>query len=407
MSARILVTDGEERCALAACRGLSAAGYTVAVAACSRPAGAHWSRACAERLLLPDPRESTRFFADALADLLVRGDYSAVIPGSDASLLAISEHRGRLERLTRLGLPSREAVRQSMDKVLLLRAAAAAGLPAPPSRSCSNRSDAAVAAVELGYPVVLKPARSFLQAGEGLRQHRVSVVEDEAALTETVSAYPPPFLVQRFERTRFFSFTGVLAGDRLLALTASRVPRLWPPIAGMHTFSETVDPPPGLPDRVRALLGELGWQGIFQLQMLERAEEGFAVIDLNPRLFASIALDNRAGANPAAIWCEWLLGGRPAPVVAAPGCRYRWEEGELCHLFWQLRRGRIRAAAAVLLPHRHVAHAWFHLADPAPLLARALQVGSRGVKRWRLHAPRNALARRPVFNEAGRAMRGP
>ena len=74
----------------------------------------------------------------------------------------------------------------------------------------------------------------------------------------------------------------------------------------MHTFSETVAPPAGIPSRVRALLGELGWQGIFQLQMLERPDGGFAVIDLNARLFASIALDNRAGANLAAIWCEWL-----------------------------------------------------------------------------------------------------
>ena len=156
----------------------------------------------------------------------------------------------------------------------------------------------------------------------------------------------------------------------------------------MHTFSETVAVPPGLAARIRALLGEVGWEGIFQLQMLERAGGGFSVIDLNPRVFASITLDHRAGANLAAIWCEWVLGGRPVPVTASPGFRYRWEDGELCHLAWQLRHGHVWAAASVLLPHRRVVRAWFRLTDPGPLLARALQLGVTGFKnRFRRAAP--------------------
>ena len=49
----VLVTEGEERAALAACRGLARAGHTVAVAAGRRPALAHFSRACARRVRLP------------------------------------------------------------------------------------------------------------------------------------------------------------------------------------------------------------------------------------------------------------------------------------------------------------------------------------------------------------------
>jgi predicted ATP-grasp superfamily ATP-dependent carboligase len=388
MSARVIVTDGEERAALAACRGLAAAGYRVSAVARHRPAATHWSRACSERILLPDPRASVQAFVGGLEELLDRGDYAALIPGSDASLLAISDHRERLGHSTRLGLPPREAVRRSVDKLLLHRLAAAAGLPPPPSRSCFDESEAAAAAAELGYPVIVKPASSFTRSGEGLRQQSVTVVEDEVALRGALRTYASPFILQRFEHAGFLSFNGVVADGRLLALTTSRVSRVWPPIAGMHTFSETVAVPAGLAARVCALLGEVGWEGIFQLQMLEQADGGFSVIDLNPRVFASITLDHRAGANLAAIWCEWLLGGRPVPVTASPGFRYRWEEGELCHLAWQLRHGHPREAAAVLLPHRRVVHAWFRLADPGPLLARALQLGVNGFnKRPRRGAP--------------------
>lgn len=414
MSARVVVTDAEERAVLGVCRGLASAGYRVSAVAGHRPAGTHWSRSCSERLLLPDPRESVQAFVTGLEQLLAQGDYAALISGSDASLLAISEHRDRLERSTRLGLPPREAVRKSMDKRLLHRVAASAGLPAPPSRSCAGHSAGAVAAAELGYPIVLKPASSFSRAGEGLRQQRVTLVENEAALPGALRPYASPFIVQRFEHARFLSCAGVIADGRLLALTTSTVPRLWPPTAGMHSFSETVAVPAGLPARVRALLGEVGWQGIFQLQMLERADGGFSVIDLNPRVFASITLDHRAGANLAAVWCDWLLGGRPIPVTASPGFRYRWEEGELCHLVWQLRRGHLRAATSVLVPHRRVAHAWFRVTDPAPLLARFLQLALKRVKHTlRRDAPlveKEQLLQPPptppALSEPGRAAQG-
>jgi predicted ATP-grasp superfamily ATP-dependent carboligase len=166
----------------------------------------------------------------------------------------------------------------------------------------------------------------------------------------------------------------------VLALTTSRVVRLWPPLAGMHTFSETIPVPHGIQDRVLALLAGLEWQGIFQLQMLQLPDGRVSVIDLNPRVFASITLDASAGANLAAIWCDWLLGKDPSPVVARPARRYRWEEGELCHVAWQLRHRRLRAAAAAVVPHRRVTHSWFRVTDPGPLVARSLNIVLRSAR---------------------------
>ncbi|HSB38392.1 MAG TPA: hypothetical protein VLD13_04825, partial [Gaiellaceae bacterium] len=342
MRGSVVITDAEERAVLGACRGLTDAGYRVCAVARLRPAATHWSRACAERLTLPDPRESVVGFVTRLEEVLRQGDYDALIPGSDASLLAVSEHRGRLERWTRLGLPSAEAVHRSVDKLLLLEAAADAGLAAPASRRCTDLEQAREAVAELGYPVVLKPVQSFVPVNGGLRQRGVTVAADLQALAAMVPRLDPPFIVQRFEEAEgFLSCTGVVADGRLLALTTSRVLRLWPPGAGMHAFSETVPVPDGLAGSVRALLASLEWQGIFQLQMLELADGRLAVIDLNPRVFASIALDADAGANLAAVWCDWLLGRDPAPVVARPARRFRWEEGELCHFAWQLRHRRL------------------------------------------------------------------
>ena len=72
MSGSVVVTDAEERAVLGACRGLTSAGYRVCAVARLRPAATHWSRACSERVTLPDPRISVERFVEGLEELLRR-----------------------------------------------------------------------------------------------------------------------------------------------------------------------------------------------------------------------------------------------------------------------------------------------------------------------------------------------
>jgi hypothetical protein len=82
-----------------------------------------------------------------------------------------------------------------------------------------------------------------------------------------------------------------------------------------------------------------------------------------------MALARAAGASLGRIWCDWLLGRRPKTARARPGVRYRWEDGEVRHIGWQLQHGHLTAALGPLVPHRGVRHAYFELADPLPLVA--------------------------------------
>ncbi|MGB2951838.1 MAG: hypothetical protein WBB74_00440 [Gaiellaceae bacterium] len=373
MTRRVLITDGDERSVLAACRGLSAADYAVSVAATRRPAAAHWSRSCAERLFVPDVRCDLDGFVEALVAILRRGDFAALIPGTEAVLLAVSEHREALEQYTRLGLPPPAVVDKSLDKGTLVREAAAAGLEQPATVSCDHVRAASAAARELGFPLVVKPGRSVLRSEGRMRQQALAIVTDERKLVRAVAEMVPPFLLQRFAATRHpISCGGVMTGDGLVAAAVSRYRRMWPPPAGSVTFSESVIPPEPLLERIEALLGAIGWHGIFEVELLELEPGRLAAVDLNPRVYGSLALAVRGGANLPAIWCDRLLGRERPRARGAAGLRYRWEDGDLKHLLWQLRRGRVSAAAAVLVPRRRVAHAYFELRDPAPIVARFL-----------------------------------
>jgi predicted ATP-grasp superfamily ATP-dependent carboligase len=376
MPRRVLITDGEQRSVVAAVRGLAAAGYAVTVTASSTPAAAQWSRHCARRLHAPPANADG---GDALAEVLRaelgRDRYEAVIPGSDAALRALSRHRAELEPLARLGLPGEGAIERALDKLGLLEQAARHGLDAPASRVCAATAELAQCAGAIGYPLMLKPARSVNTQGAWRTQMSVIVRApgDLAAASATLDA---PYTLQRFhEGAAVVSVAGVIDDGALLGLAVARYARTWPPQAGSASASATIVPPEGLVERSRALLTEIGWRGIFELEFLELEECRYAAIDLNPRVYGSMALAIAAGANLPALWTATLQGNRPAPVAARPGVRYRWEEGEVRAVARAALRGRLGELLGVVRPHRHTVWALARPTDPGPLLARGLAVG--------------------------------
>jgi len=318
----------------------------------------------------------------ALADAVRRTSYCALLPASDAALLAVSRSRERLPPSLVSWLPSAQTVAQVLRKPALLRAAGPAGLAVPESRECVDSEQAHVAAAAFGFPVVAKPAMSVVGCAGRARRVAATVVGDGAQLEEVLPALGTPVVIQRFHaRAPVISLGGVAWSGRLVALVAARWSRRWPPVDGAASFAETVTPPPPLVGRAEALVRALGWQGIFELELLEVREGSYAPVDFNPRPFGWMTLALRAGTNLPAIWADCVRGLEPERTVGRAGLRYRWEEGDTRHLLWQLGRGHPLRAAAVLRPHRRVAHAYFELRDPAPLGTNLVSLTRRALRR--------------------------
>ena len=376
---RVLVTDGEQRAALAACRALAAAGYEVGAASARRPAAAKWSRYCSHGISLPDPRTAPSLFAERLRSELERTRYDVVLPGCDASLLALSTHRTRLEPLVRLGLPPHEVVEACFDKELLTRRAEEIGFAPPATTSCLTFGEGWSAARQLGYPVIVKPHRSFSKARGSERKPVVAA--DENALAGAVERLGAPFLIQEFlGDTPIVSCAGVAVEGRLLGFVTSRYKRVWPPGRGSAACSETFAPPAGLDVRVERLVTSLGWNGVFEIELLERHDGALAVIDLNPRLYGSLALAVRAGSNLPAIWCRYLLRQELTDGEPTAGIRYRWEDGELLSLLRALVRRQLPAAGAIVRAGHDVVWAHYEAGDAGPLVARLIYLARRGIE---------------------------
>jgi FAD-dependent urate hydroxylase len=393
---RVLVTDAETRSVVAAVRGLGDAGFEVTAAAIHPgPAAAQWSRAVSERLVLPDPLGAADAFLTALERVARDGSFAALMPGNDASLLTVSAGRARIEPHVRLGLPDHERVRRCLDKAELAAAATRHALAPPPSVVCRDAAEARAAARELGFPVLAKPISSVVEGSTPPRRLGSVLVGNVDELEAALTGYGGTMIVQRRVEGEVVSFGGVFAGGRLLGEAFSRYRRTWHPDAGNACYSRTEDAPGSLRHRVTSVLEDLGWEGLFELELIEARDSGrdWHVIDLNPRPYGSMALAIGAGANLPAIWCEHLLGAAPIQARARPGVVYRWTDADLRYGLSQLQAGHPAVAVDVLRVRRGVVHPYVRGGDPGPGLVRMIELGGLAARRpWSRRRPTRGSA---------------
>ena len=373
---RVILTGGEYLGGLAAVRALRDAGYEPWVAVSATASYAGRSRSAGGVVPVPELREDAEGFGRALADAASRLGAVAVLPGSDGAHLALASHAELFPRTVALGTCALEIVEQAVDKEWLRHATAPAGLKAPPTVSVTA-SDVERGAADLRLPAVVKPARSEMLVDHGGLQHfGVRRVESQAELAGALRKLPRERgLVQPYLDGRIVTVNGVSWGGEVVCAVHQVADRIWPPDCGMVTYAETVPRDRELEEATRRLLGGLRWSGLFNLQFIERDGERY-VIDLNPRVYLSLALAWWAGLNLPAIWVSLMLGEPVSAHRYREGVRFRAEINDLRAVLAALRRGELRRALAGLVPRRRTAHALWSVRDPMPVLTELAHVRS-------------------------------
>jgi predicted ATP-grasp superfamily ATP-dependent carboligase len=349
---RVLVTDGDQRSALAVVRSLGRAGHTVIVAAPREASLAGASRFAAVRAAVPDPLTASDAFADAVADLSRRHGCDFAVPVTDASSLALLAHADRLAP-ARMPGPTIEEFRRISDKAEVAAAAAAVGIDTPRQARAAVREEVAAlaASAALVPPLVLKPARSVAGDAGGRARHGVVHAPDWPAAVRRAASLPEgayPLLVQ--ERI-VGPGTGVFLliwDGRVLASFAHRRLREKPPSGGVSVLCESVPLDRGLLDRSVALLSRFGWSGVAMVEYKMDAATGrAAVMEVNGRFWGSLQLAIDAGVDFPRLLLECAQGRVPEPVTShRVGVLGRWFWGDVDHLWARLRR----SATALSLP---------------------------------------------------------
>jgi predicted ATP-grasp superfamily ATP-dependent carboligase len=363
---RVLVTDGENVGVLAVVRGLERHGYEPWVAAAHAYAPAFRSRAAVGTALVPDPCETAGAFVDAIATLCRTIQPAAILPGGETGMFALSRYADRLPDDVVLAVPAIETVARATDKAVLPELAAKAGLRTPPTFAIDTVDAAHDLPVEL--PAVIKPLRSQIVDGDGFRGFGVSRVNTREEAVAALRELPEERgLIQHYFSGDLCGVGGVFWAGELVTAVHQRAVRTWPAGCGEMSFAVATPRDPELEQGVCRMLLDLGWSGLFQLQFLDTAE-GRLLIDLNPRVYGSLALALGVGQNLPGVWADVVTGRAGlANGWYRTGVRFR---NELLDTRALLAAYTSRRAPSYATAHGEpTVNAYFDRADPKPLLA--------------------------------------
>lgn len=341
---RVLVTDGNERAALATVRSLGRAGHPVVVAAWRPRSLAGASRYCAAEVILPDPLQDAAAFIAAMQQTVAREGVRVLMPISEQSLRTALTIDWAARGVV-VPFPDAATFARISDKQALLAAAGRLGLAVPAQHVLTQPEQQVPAG--LGWPVVVKPSRSV----SGQIRIGTAYAVDRSSLASILRGIPvdayPVLLQQRVVGPGMGIF--LLRWDgRRRAMFAHRRLREKPPAGGVSVYCESVAADPHLVDASDALLAAFDWRGVAMIEFkLDTATRTPYVMEVNGRLWGSLQLAVDAGVDFPRLLVDAALG-RPlaAPPEYRVGVRSRWWWGDVDHLIARVRRSN----AALALP---------------------------------------------------------
>ncbi len=360
---------------LGVARALGAASIPVHIATYETGDFAHASRYVHGRFETPKPAD-TAAFIQSLLEIGRETGPALLVPGDDASLLAISRNRSALETIYRLACPPMETVEKFVDKTTAYQLVGAAGVPVPRTLYVHSAKEAGDAAEEIGYPCIVKPTEShFYYDHFGVKFRHVSKrSEAEAAFTEARDAGVKT-MVQEFivgdDRMGVNYNAYAVDGETKVEFTARKA-RMSPPGEGVPSLvrSARVEEVMELGRKALKAVGLSGYS-CTEFKWDERKKR-YVFFEINGRYNRSNLLATCCGINFPAIEYNHRIHGK-TPAAAAFREKVWWVD-EFKDLSSFPRWVRLSPANILTFWRPHLWRprcATFSWSDPMPFLYRA------------------------------------
>lgn len=343
--ARILITDGDSRSALAATRSLGQRGHEVFTAATAATSLAGVSRYSRAAFVYPDPAADSQGFVSAIVALATQHRIELVIPMTEITTLLLTGERDALPAGCRVPFPSQDIIARASDKAAIVELARECGVPIPATHTVANVEEARKAAPQLTWPVVIKPARSRVRTASGWVSTGVEYATDAADLTRRLEALNPAIFPVLLQERIAGEGVGVFAcydRGKPIALFAHRRIREKPPSGGVSVLRESAPLDAAAAEHANRLLRALGWHGVAMVEFKRDDRDGsLCLMEINARFWGSLQLAIDAGVDFPAMLAELALGGAVKPVESyTQGVRSRWFWGDFDVLLAVLFRSR-------------------------------------------------------------------
>jgi carbamoyl-phosphate synthase large subunit len=244
-----------------------------------------------------------------------------IIPNFDSELFNFIKISGWLHSAgIKTFLPSQQQLAER-DKVQLFELGKANDFEVPRDRKLNHVAEIENAAIELGYPLVIKGR--FYEANVCYNKELA-----QKAFHQLAAKWGTPVIAQQFIKGTEINIAGLGDGD---GNTISVVPmrKLYITEKGKAWAGVTIEDPQ-LIKLAKKFAAVTKWRGGFEMEIIRDSEGKLFILEINPRFPAWIYLAAGAGQNQPAALVKMALGEPVEPFTAyRPGkmfIRYSWDE---------------------------------------------------------------------------------
>jgi predicted ATP-grasp superfamily ATP-dependent carboligase len=333
---RVLILDGNTRCALAATRSLGRKGVHVVVADVTERTLSGASRYCRESFTYPSPAINPGGFLTIVKRECSLRRIGVILPMAELTTATVLRHHEDFRSL-RVPFGELEAFDKLTDKWKLLKLAQQFHLSIPETHFISGINSIDAICQVLKFPVVLKPHCSTIWSHGRWMSTSVHYACSAEELKKIASGYEyfneHPFLVQEYISGRGEGVFALYDHGKSIAFFAHRRLRERPPTGGVSVVSESIEPNPEAQRIARTLLDHVGWHGVAMVEFKVSANGTPYLMEVNGRFWGSLQLAIDAGVDFPWLLYQMAVGRKVGKVKRyATGVKCRWLLGDFVRL---------------------------------------------------------------------------
>jgi predicted ATP-grasp superfamily ATP-dependent carboligase len=262
---------------------------------------------CTERI--NGPRATDDEYIDFLAQILKSRNIDVLIPSGYYPTERITENRRRLDALTHIEIAKVESFRLAANKRRTYDLAEALGIPFPKTIYPQNLDEVKAISGNVKYPVVIKLIIDEHGRPVYARKSRELIDKyKELRMKNPFSEDYLPMIQECIMADSTHSFSALYQNGACKRVFMWNEIRSYPASGGISTYSESAHDPRVKEYGVR-LLDELGWHGVANIEFkLDKGDGKFKLMEINPKIWASIEVAIKAGVDFPYLLCKMANG---------------------------------------------------------------------------------------------------
>lgn len=323
MTGAVLLLDGRAISSLAIARRLHRNGMVVHVGETFRQNITAYSGSTTDSHTYPSPDEKPEAFQQSVKALTESGDFDFLIPVRDATTRLVAEIVDELPETTKTLLDTPDRIEQLQDKKQCGKLASQVGIPIPETYYPEEQGIDHIREVA-EFPVLIKPTNA--SGSRGIR--RIETADDLLETYHAAKNEEEDVIVQEFvdHADGHYSIGSVFGHDG--------TPR------AIHVYKELIQYPDSGGPAIRArsvaiepwvyemlsLLEAINWTGPAHMDVLfDQDEETYKLLEVNPRIWSSIALTIQSGVDVPQIMIDTAAReDRAEQISYDTDMVYRW-----------------------------------------------------------------------------------